>query len=507
MTARAPAARRITPPPSRAASRRARLVALVALTATIAGSLAIGGLAAGTPLLAVFGAFAALAALIIAIRPEYAVIPVVALIYSNAAVVMVQFQGMPVVLAAAVPFILVAPLAYDLLANRRPVVITPALPWIFLYLVVQLVSSIGAADVGAAAEATGGFLLEGLLLYVLITNTVRSTETIRMVIWALIIVGAGLGALSLWQTVTETFTNDYFGFAQTEAAITGLTETGITRLAGPIGEKNRYAQIMLMLVPLALMQASAERSRLLKVAALGCGALAAIAVALTFSRGAALAFGLIVLAMVALRYIRPSQLLVGALIVGLVFVIVPQYAARIATLADVSALLSDEPAAAETDNSLLSRATENLAALNVFADHPVIGVGPEQFPQYYRTYADVVGISVRAADREAHNLYLETAAETGILGFITFFGAAFTTLIELTRARAAALRRGRADLAAMATGFLLALMAYLTTGLFLHLSFARYYWLILALAGATAYVVRRAMDEAEPPELGSEAPA
>ena len=63
-----------------------------------------------------------------------------------------------------VPLLLLAPLAYDLLAHRRPIVVTPALPWIALFLVVQLLSSIAAADVGAAAGAAGAFLLEGLVL-------------------------------------------------------------------------------------------------------------------------------------------------------------------------------------------------------------------------------------------------------------------------------------------------------------------------------------------------------
>ena len=103
-------------------------------------------------------------------------------------------------------------------------------------------------------------------------------------------------------------------------------------------------------------------------------------------------------------------------------------------------------------------------------------------------------MSVRAADRQAHNLYLETLAETGILGFITFMGAVIATFIQLARARAAALVR-RPDLAAMATGFLLALFAYMATGIFLHLSYARYFWLILALAGATASVVLQTMAE------------
>jgi putative inorganic carbon (HCO3(-)) transporter len=496
MTARVPAAHPLEPVIHDTSSRRSSLVPLAALLVTIAASLVVGAVAAGSPILAVAGVLGLFATVAIAIRPAYAALIVVGLIYSNAPVVLVNFHDMPIVLAAAVPFILVGPLAYDLLVQRQPIIITPALPWLALYLVVQTLSTIGAADVSATASALSSFVIEGFVLYILITNVIRTPDMIRAVIWVLLIVGGLLGALSLFQQVTATYTNSYFGFAQTDAAITGLSD-GFERLAGPIGEKNRYAQVMLMLVPLAILQASAERHRLLKFTALGCGALAAIAVALTFSRGAALAAALIVVAMIALRYIRLSHVLVAVALVAVVLLAVPTYAERVGSLGDVAALFSDEPASGETDNSLLSRATENIAALNVFADHPILGVGPEQFPQYYRVYADAVGISVRAADREAHNLYLETAAETGILGFITFFGAVLATLIELARARAASLHR-RPDLAAMATGFMLALTAYLATGIFLHLSYARYYWLMLALAGATAYVVRRTMAEADP---------
>jgi O-antigen ligase len=501
MTARAPAAHRIEPAPSRRPTRSS-LLPVIALGVTISGSLVIGALAAGSPIIAVFGAVALLASLAVAIRPDYAVLVVVALIYSNAPLVLVQFHGAPFILVAIVPVILVAPLAYDLLVQRRPIVITPALPWIVAFLVVQIVATIFAQDVSAATDGLSSFLFEGLLLYVLITNTVRTPVLIRQIIWTLLLVGAALGALSLWQELTSTYTNDYFGFAQTEAAITGISD-GFERLAGPIGEKNRYAQVMLMLVPLAIIQASAERSRLLKLAALACGGLAAIAVALTFSRGAALAAAMILAAMVGLRYIRPSHVLVAIGLVVVVAIAVPAYGTRLTSLADVTAIFSDEPASAGTDNSLLSRATENLAALNVFADHPIVGVGPEQFPEYYRVYADEIGISVRAADRQAHNLYLETAAETGILGLITFLGAIVVTLIQLAKARAAALRRGRQDLAAMATGFLLSVLAYMATGIFLHISYARYFWLMLALAGATAFVVQQVLrDEETEPSQG-----
>ena len=57
----------------------------------------------------------------------------------------------------------------------------------------------------------------------------------------------------------------------------------------------------------------------------------------------------------------------------------------------------------------------------------------------------------------------------------------------------------RPDLERLTTPFLLALMTYYVTGIFLHLSFARFYWLMLAVATAAAVVTLREMASAEEP--------
>ena len=484
-------------PPSTAPHPRTVLfLPLIAIALVITIGLAVGAATAYEPIIAIAAVLGLLGAVAVAIRPDVAVLIVVGLIYSNAPVVLVQYHSVPVALAAAVPFILAAPLAYDILLRRQQIVLTPAMPWIAGFLVVQIVSTITAVESLDAASQLGAFLSEGIGLYVLVTNTVRSPELLRRIVWVLLLVGAALGALSFYQEITETYGNAYFGFAQTEAAETGLTETGLARLAGPIGEKNRYAQIMLMLVPLGLLRLTAERSRWLRVAAIGCAGLATIATALTFSRGAALALAIILAVMLALRYIRLSHIVAAAALAAVVFIAVPQYADRLASIADLGALLSDEPAGSDVDNSIQSRATENLTALRVFADHPVVGVGPGQFPNYYRDYADEIGVSVRAANREAHNLYLGIAAETGALGLLMFLGAVSATIIQLMRARARALAT-RPDLASIAAGFMLALVGYLASGLFLHLSYARYFWLVLALGGAAATVILQTVPEPE----------
>jgi O-antigen ligase len=478
------------------------VAAAVALGLVIAVGFGVGSVAAHEPALALVGVVGLLAAVIVAGRPEAAALIVVGLIYSNAPVVFVTFHDVPLIIGASVPLVLAAPLAYEILIRRQKIIVTPALPWIAGYLLVQIVSTIASRNTGDAAAALGSFAIEGLGLYILVTNTVRSAQVLRSVIWVLLIVGALLGALSLYQQLTETYGNAYFGFAQTEASATGVTETGLARLAGPIGEKNRYAQVMLMLVPLGIMMVGAERNRWLKIAALASAGLAAIATALTFSRGAALAAGIILLVMVAMRYVRVTHLLAAAGLIALVLIAVPQYGERVTSVTGLLSLITEDTPTSAADNSLLSRATENLTALSVWADHPLVGVGPGEFPAYYREYADEIGLSIRAQDREAHNLYLGIAAETGSLGLLTFLGAAGVTMWQLARVRRTAMKV-RPDLAAMATGFLLALVGYLASGLFLHLSYARYYWLILALAGAAAVIVGRATAASEPETAGS----
>ena len=55
--------------------------------------------------------------------------------------------------------------------------------------------------------------------------------------------------------------------------------------------------------------------------------------------------------------------------------------------------------------------------------------------------------------------------------------------------------RNRPDLANLATAFWFSIIAYLGTGVFLHLAFERYYWLLLALAAAAREVIRQEQQD------------
>jgi putative inorganic carbon (hco3(-)) transporter len=474
------------------ADRRRPSSVFVVLVAAVALAAGVGAIGGNNPVLAIASAGAALLAVSMAIRPDVASLLVVGILYSNAAVIAVQFHDVPAFAAVAVPVLLIVPVGYELVVRRRPVVVTSSFPLMVAFLLVQILGTIFADDVSSAFDELTTFLVEGIGLYFLIVNTIRSLDALRWVVWVLLAVGTFLGVLSFYQDATKTYDNNYGGFAQMSDALidTGSGSAGADaqpRLAGPIGETNRYAQIMLMLVPLGLFWAVSARRRVPRLLAIGAAVAASIGVALTFSRGAAVGFALLALIMIALGYVKPIQIFLVGIAVTLLLVAIPTYGNRIGSLVDLTSTFSGDSSGGSPDGAVLSRATEGLTALLVFADHPLVGVGPGRFPAYYRLYADEVAIRVLNEDRQAHDLYLHIAAETGILGLVAFMGILALTLRDLIRVRKRWLTL-RPDVAAMATGLMLAVVTYMTTGLFLHLSYARYFWLVLAVAGAAAEI-------------------
>jgi O-antigen ligase len=476
-------------------------VVLVAILVTL-GSVLAGILAADAPILVVAGSSALALAVAIVLRPDVATLTTVAILYSNAAVVAVRFHGVPLFVGAFVPLLLVVPLARDLVVRRLPVVAPPMLGWMVVLLGIYFVSALFSSNTQVSWDGVVVFLVEGFALYFLLINVIRTPEMLRLTTWVLLASGALVSLPAIHQVLTENYDSSYFGFAQIDSAIrTGAsTLTGDVlqpRMAGPIGETNRFAQVMLMLVPLGLFRMIGEKSTVLRILAGAMTVAVTLGVVLSFSRGGAVGLVALVIALMVLRMVRLRYVLISVLGLAVILVVLPQYFDRVTSLLAASGLGSDAPTSA-VDNSLLSRLTETLAAALVIVDHPVIGVGPGMFPFFYEEYAQVVGILIRNdAERQAHNLYLGVGAEIGILGLVVFLIIAFLTMRMLLAARRASLVR-RPDLERLTTPYLLSLFTYYVTGMFLHLSFARFYWLILAVAGAAAIITLRevAADEA-----------
>jgi O-antigen ligase len=173
----------------------------------------------------------------------------------------------------------------------------------------------------------------------------------------------------------------------------------------------------------------------------------------------------------------------------------PGYVDRLTTLGQIGTV------DATTDVSIRARTAETTAGIEMFLDHPVTGVGIGNYKDHYPEYARDQGIDARRKAREPHNLYLEIAAETGLPGiaaFVFLIGGTFAAVVAGRRRFAAA---GLQDEAGASYAVGVALVGYLITSLFLHMDFARLFWLITGVALALPGIASReaaARPEREP---------
>ena len=95
-----------------------------------------------------------------------------------------------------------------------------------------------------------------------------------------------------------------------------------------------------------------------------------------------------------------------------------------------------------------------------------------------------------------------------MLGLASFAGVVAVTLRQVARARRRSLGV-RADLTRLTTGFAMAIIVYLTTGLFLHFAYIRYFWLMMALAAAAGRIAEQELARAPAPTaaISTEQPA
>jgi capsular polysaccharide biosynthesis protein len=118
----------------------------------------------------------------------------------------------------------------------------------------------------------------------------------------------------------------------------------------------------------------------------------------------------------------------------------------------------------------------------MFLDHPILGIGFGEFRETVPEFQRKLGIQAEVLD--AHNLYLEIAAETGVVGLmacILFIG--FGLFVAL-RAWLISGQSGSAKdrwIHLMATGIISGLIAWLIASAFLHAANLRILFAVLAV--------------------------
>ncbi len=458
--------------------------------------LALGaGLAAGAAVVFLDNPFYVLVGLVgvivlfITLRtPEIGLLALVFMTYIRLSDVLIEYHGLPSLAKLYLPFLIGLLLYRWFFHQEEPQGWARALIVLTIYGIV-----IGASVfyAGNSNQAESGFInyIKDALIALVIVVMLQRGAVLRRVIWALLLAGIFLGTLTTIQAATGTYEFEYWGFGRAEIRnIAG--EVNDYRVQGPVSS-NYYAMFLVVLVPLALDRLWHERSKATRALAGWALVVCSISILFTFSRGGLLAL-LVVLGLMLVR--RPPHLwitLAGSAGIILIFLLTPsEYLSRIGNLTQVISIAGSGEAQVSQleENALRGRLSEMTVATQMFSDYPIYGVGYNNFENNYLDYSPEIGLDSRREGRAAHSLYLEIAAETGIIGLSAFAFIMTVYFHGLLQSFRRFSQVGLHDYANITAAFAIGVIGFLISSIFLHSAYPRYFWLLVGIGLAIPQV-------------------
>lgn len=262
-------------------------------------------------------------------------------------------------------------------------------------------------------------------------------------------------------------------------ALVGIKHGGKVSFSGYMGEENDFALVMNMAIPLAYFMFVGSESIKKKIIYLSACGLFIIAEVASLSRGG---FVGLVPVIFYCWYKTPKKILatiIIALLIGFLYVTAPSdYWNEIKSIKEENI----KEGTGETRWYLWK------IAWRIFLDHPIIGVGPGNYPWRSGEYQPEEDLNFRPsiAGKAAHSIYFTLIPEFGLAGILLFSAMLYHSyknsraIIKKKNLLSDELKKSRFIL----LGTIGALLGYLGSGIFLSVFYYAHFWLLLAIASA-----------------------
>jgi O-antigen ligase len=316
------------------------------------------------------------------------------------------------------------------------------------------VAALGAVSPGAAITGLGRYAQVFALVPAAVLLLVRDRRDFRLLAWAFVALAGWQGAVGVHQYVTGTGAS-YQGEAVRAVGTFGAQDV--------MGMATVVSLGLVCAVGLALGRDTLRH----RAVAAGCAVLLAVPLAVSFSRGAWIATALTCAAQLLLAGPRRA-LRAGAAVAAAGVVLVGGFGAGTAMLQERVGSITRVTAA--PDQSVTDRYAMWAAAVGMWREQPLTGVGLKGFPEYRDAHASLALSSgsdtegAGAAFRKQpllspHNMYLLVLAEQGLLGLLALAGGWLALLVCALRRLPRARRSGRGlDCGLVACGLLVWLL-------------------------------------------------
>ena len=361
------------------------------------------------------------------------------------------------------------------------------LRWAVVFLLWALVTALFAANPDTAWPA---FIerLKALVIFFVVVNTVRTPQQLRFYILLILV------AFVLWPA-RGTLKNYVSGYTMFGRAIWNKMYKN----------SNDLGNITLLMLGLALAIATVKtQSAYVRRAAAALVPLTLLIILLTQSRGAFL--GLLVAfgpPLVARLRKRPSGMAPVLALLAVIAILVPAASwHRITTLTNTETNAErqedgQQPGREErfiqfASDSARQRLEIFKTGLRIIASHPVLGVGIGGYKEANGRYAPQLG------ERDAHNTYVNVAAEMGLPGLLLWLGLVGSVLLQVRRRRALL---EADDRTVQALWIERAVIGFLFAGFFGTYAGLTVFYLFLGILWAAANVLGREANEPGAPPV------
>ncbi|MBI5727997.1 MAG: O-antigen ligase family protein [Ignavibacteriales bacterium] len=255
---------------------------------------------------------------------------------------------------------------------------------------------------------------------------------------------------------------------------------GILRISGPDTDANIYAMSLTLFFVIVLNVFLGLRNWRIKSVLLGIIILLLCTIVMTFSRAGMIQLSVGLWLSVGIRLLQKYKIagvVVFLLIIMFMIPFIPhKYFERMGTVLNFR------------DQAIAARFEGWRLGLSMIADHPFKGVGFGVF-RYEFLERSLTGIDThfkRALD--AHNLFIHTAAETGIVGLmflLLLIGEAFRNLYQAIKNF-----RQQEDVlfSSIANGLRIGLLVYLVGGIFISYLELLIFWIIIPFSVALRHL-------------------
>ncbi|MCD6162699.1 MAG: O-antigen ligase family protein [candidate division Zixibacteria bacterium] len=363
--------------------------------------------------------------------------------------------------------------------------VSDKLNWVmYIWLITAIISTQAAMDLDKSIQGVID-LLKWLIIYIMIINIVDDQPKWRMSMWLLLLLnfkmsqhqirayGAGLAASGSFQSH---FIREGMG-------------SGSSSFFGNAGD---FGVAMCVVVPLAFYLMKAEKNTILKIIGLIFTIFFTVSLVKSGARGSIVGFAVIAL----IFWLKSSYKLPTA--VSIILLAATYWVSAPDVVKNRFIAATEE----EKDNTSAHRLLLWKTGINMFLDHPLTGIGINNFHEsagrYYLHGED------RAGALEPHNIFIKAISELGLVGITCVLSAIFLIFLRNRQIRKLLIKHNMKNdfIYNFSHGLDLALVGYITSGSFITVLYYPHLFIIMAFTASlyniTAKRIEQKLDLIEP---------